>query len=233
MPALLLLCRRSAAQWSAGTAAGFTLNNPSEKPGQSFSRYLSAGGFSVSIPVQYDLSKHWVISTELAFIQKNISMERTGSYSGTWEKRYNHYLQLPLMAQYRTGEWKKFSAYVQAGFFAGYWLFSRQQGAAPDIYDLIDEPNGTGGSTSYFRIRQYDEKYSFDSKKDQRFDAGAIGGIGLAYHYNDTFRFFLEARYSQSFNSYQKDYMHAQLRSKHQTATAMLGCMMNLFNSKQ
>ena len=231
--ALLICFQWSHAQLSAGVAAGFTLNNPSKEPGQSFTKFLSAGGFSVSIPVQYDLSKHWSARTELSYVQKNISMERTGNYSGTWEKRYNNYLQLPLMAHYRTGEWRKLSAYLQAGLFAGYWISSRQQGAAPDIYDLIDQPNGTGGSTSYFRIKQYDEKYSFDSRKDQRFDAGAIGGIGLNYHYNTRFRFFLEARYSQSFNSYEKDYMQGLQRSKHQTASAMLGCMMNLFNTNQ
>lgn len=232
LPALLLLCFQwSHAQFSVGAAAGFTLNNPSEKPTQSFTRYLSAGGFSAHIPVQYDLGKHWSVRTELSLVQKNLSMERTNSYSGTWEKRYNNYLQLPIMAQYRTGEWKKFSAYVQAGVFAAYWISARQQGAAPDIYDLIDEPNGSGGSTSYFRIKQYDEKYAFNSMKDQRFDAGAIGSIGINYHYNHKLRFFVEARYSQSFNSYEKDYMQGLQRQKYQTASAILGCMMDLFNS--
>lgn len=231
MPAFLLLCRHSAAQWSGGIALGVSVSQPGKAPQQAYASYLPAGGYWISVPVQYELSKHWGVRSELSLVHKNISMERTGAYSGTWEKRYNNYLQLPLMAQYKTGG-KKITAYAQAGLFAGYWMSARVQGAVPDIYDLIDEPNPNGGSTSYFRIKQYNNKYSFDSKKDQRFDVGAIGGIGVNYLYKEKYRFFLEARYSQSFNSYEKKYMEGQQRAVHQTAGLMLGCITNLFNSK-
>jgi hypothetical protein len=233
MPALLLLCRHAAAQWSAGVAAGFTLSQPDKDPGQAYSKYLPAGGLSIGIPIQYNLNKNWGLRAEPGLFQKNISMERTGNYSGTWEKRYNSYVQLPLMLQYRTSGDHKFSGFAQAGLFTGWWMAGRQEGAIPNIYDLTDQPDPDGGSTSYFRIKEYNEKYDFDSRKDQRVDLGAVAGIGLNYQYNSRYQFYLELRYSQSFNSYEKKYMTAQQRPVHQTAAAMLGCMMNLFNRKK
>ena len=230
MPALLLLCRYSVAQWSAGVSAGFTLNQPGKEPGQAYSKYLPAGGFALGIPVQYDLNSHWGLRAEPGLFQKNISFERTGNYEGTWEKRYNSYLQLPLMLQYRTGRVYKFSGFAQAGLYAGWWASGRQEGAVPDIYDLVDEPDPDGGSTSYFRIKEYDHSYDFDGGKDQRTDLGAVAGIGVNYRYNSRFNFYLELRYSQSFNSYEKGNNSSGQKPVHQSAAAMLGCMMNLFN---
>ncbi|WP_127128110.1 porin family protein [Pseudoflavitalea rhizosphaerae] len=232
MPALLLLCRHSVGQWSAGVSAGFTLNQPGRAPGQAYSKYLPAGGFALGIPVQYNLTEHWGLRAEPGLLQKNISFERTNNYSGTWEKRYNNYLQLPLMLQYRTGGDHKFSGFMQTGLYAGSWISGRQQGAVPDIYDLIDEPDPGGGSTSYFRIKTYNHKYEFDSEKDQRIDWGAVAGIGLNYQFNSQVHFYLELRYSQPFTSYEKEPITGQQKPVHQTAAAMLGCLMNLFNRK-
>lgn len=224
-------CSTLLAQFSVGVSAGFTLNQPDKDPGMAWSQNLPAGGFAIGIPVQYDLGKHLALRAEPGVFQKNVSMERTHDYSGTWEKRYNNYLQLPIMVQYRTGT-RKLSGFLQAGFYAGYWISSRQEGAIPDIYDLIDQPNPDGTSISYFRIKQYNKKYSFNDVKDQRFDAGVLTGIGLNYHYNSKFTFYLELRYIQSFNSYEKEYMAPQQPPVHQTGASMLGCMMNLFNRK-
>lgn len=220
------------AQFSAGISAGFTATQSDKDPKQAYAQYLPAGGFAIGIPLQYELSKRWAIRAEPGLFQKNISFERTGSYAGSWDKRYNSYVQLPLMVQYRTGEWRKFSGFAQVGLSAGYLVAARQEGAAPDIYDLIDTQNPDGTHTSWFRIKEYNGKYTFDSKKDQRFDIGAVAALGLNYHYNHRYTFYLEFRYSQSFNSYEKEYMNLQERPKYLTGTAMIGCMMQLFNRK-
>lgn len=222
-------CNALQAQLSVGVSAGFTLSQPDKEPGMAYSRCLPAGGFAIGIPIQYDPGKHLALRAEPGIYQMNTSMERTGDYAGTWEKRYNNYIQLPLMLQYRTGG-RKFSGFAQAGLSAGYWISSRQEGAVPDIYDLVDQPNSNGGSTSYFRYKKYNEKYAFDSRKDQRFSIAAVAGLGLNYHYNQQFRFYLELRYSQGLNSYEKAYMANGQRPLLQTSAAMLGCMMNLFN---
>ncbi|NML21628.1 PorT family protein [Pseudoflavitalea sp. G-6-1-2] len=223
MPAM-----KATAQFSAGITAGFTLSQPDKAPGVIYSEYLPAGGFAAGFSFQYNLDARLAIYAEPGVFQKNISYRRTKNYSATWEKNSNTYLQLPVMLQYRYPLGKKLDAFAQAGAYAGWWAFKSKKGAIPNIYDLTDGTAPDGTPSSYFRMAEYSENNAFESKKDQRFDFGAVGGIGANWLYKDGYRLSVEIRYSYSLNSYQKEYMENQQLHSHRTAAVMIGWMKDL-----
>lgn len=190
---LLLASGNAHAQWRLGLSGGgdynwFSIN----KQYQTNYHYTGAWGWNAAVFGQYDF-KEWVgLRFELEASERNYRFYRDGIYSGTNYINRNTYLQLPVMAQFSFGG-SKVRGFVNTGVFGGYWLAGRQTGS---FFDPMAE-----------RTVPIDERYVFQAEKDQRWDFGLAGGIGLEYRFLEHWAMHVEGRCYYSFISTVKPYM--------------------------
>ena len=128
---------------------------------------------------------------ELDWTQKNYRLTRQ-ILSNLDYKYVNNYLQLPVMASFSFGG-KQLRGFCNAGVYGGYWLTSGRE--------------GTDFNNSSEKVYEFSEDIKFNSERDQRFDFGFVGGIGLEYRFCQRWAAQVEMRYYYSTVSTQKDYM--------------------------
>ncbi len=104
----------------------------------------------------------------------------------------------------------KVRGYLLAGGFLGAWLDSYVEGYQMR-YFLTEDFS--------YSAYHFDEKVPFDSRRDNRFDAGVSGAIGVEYQFAKRFSVFVEGRYLYSLTDMQKEYMMRQ-PSKHNSTFA-------------
>ena len=179
--------------WGIGISAGYAYNMLSIPDAYDYDRHYSAGdGFYVAIPVKYNFNDWFALSGELAAVSKNYSSYRSMQMMAyPWEKVENYYLSVPVYAQFSFGG-KKLRGFVNAGIYAGAWLYSHRQGESLGPFDSVLYP--------------YDEAVPFDSRRDNRFDAGLLAGLGLKYRAASCVEIFAEGRYMYALTDMQKQY---------------------------
>lgn len=197
-----------AAQWRVGFQAGYTHNSLTTESGYFYDRrYVALGGFTAGVPVQYVFNDWLAVQAEVSYVQKNYGMRRSGFFEPLHEDMTNHYLSVPLFARFSFGG-KQLRGFLDAGFYAGGWLSSRREGttfamfSAPE--DDVENPFDVGDNNILYT---YDEKYAFDSRRDNRFEGGALVGVGLEYRFTPVWAVVAECRYHHSLSDMQKDYM--------------------------
>jgi opacity protein-like surface antigen len=202
------------------------LNTTSEN--QPFTQYQGRTGFSLALPVQYRISDWLSIQVEPGYIQKNYSIVRSGFFQGIYQNNTNGYIQLPVMAHFSFGG-SKLRGFLNLGGYGAYWVSGRVQGAEPNILNPVDNSVLTNQQPANdFDLNNaynYNEKYSFDSRKDQRLEWGWVAGAGVSYALGSSLSLFMEARYMQSLTDQQKDYMINQIPRYNETYGLTLGCM--------
>lgn len=190
------------AQWRIGIMGGATYNLYSkDNHYMSDWHYKGAWGRVDNIYVstfgvmgQYDVNDWLGIRADLNWMMKNHRQYRT-MVSTDYETQ-NGYIQLPVMASFSFGG-QKLRGLLNVGFYGGYWLFSYNHGTQNFM---------TGIETKYIL-----SKNVFDDKRDQRFDYGFAGGIGLEWRFKFLKRDWawqiIETRIYYSTSSMQKNYM--------------------------
>lgn len=205
----------ASAQWSVGVDGGVTIN--SLHTGQSYDydrHYDSRGSFTVGIPVRYDFNDWFGLQTEVSVMQKNYSMHRSPTYKYFYYDYSNTYLDLPVMARFSFGG-KKLRGYLLAGFYLGAWLDSHVEGSDRQYF------GGLNGA----EYISFDTDVEFDSRRDNRFDGGLVGGVGLQYSITRRIGLFAEARYYYGLSDLQKNYMRGRQPRYNNTVAVMLGVM--------
>jgi hypothetical protein len=204
-----------------GISAGYTHNHLYTSVGyRPFTAYESKGGFAVGLPAVYHVTDWFSLQTEISVLQKNYSRTRTEYhvfYFLPYQNVRNTYLQLPLMARFSFGE-KNLRGFCAFGGFLGYWANSRIEGIE---YDLNARPY------------QYNEKFTFDKRRDNRLEYGFLVGLGLDYKYNDICSIILEGRYYYSTSDLQKDYMLKQIPRYNNTFVIQAGVLFDLRSNKK
>ncbi len=198
------------AQFSAGLDAGFNKNYLiTNNANRAFTNYKPLNGFSIGVPVQYKLADWFAVAAEPSLIRKNYRQERSDFFTGVYQNTRNTYIQLPVMAHFMFGG-EKLKGFLNTGVYASYWASSHVNGVMPNILDVND---GTGSSKIYDYENPYsfNEKYSFDKRKDNRFEAGWVAGLGLSYSVNERYEVFTEGRLLYGFTDQQKKYMTNQI----------------------
>lgn len=225
----VLSCLTASAQWRAGIQAGYTHNWLYTESGYFYTRtYEPRGGFSIGVPVQYEFEDWFALQAEVSYIQKNYRMQRTGFYSPLHENMTNHYLSIPVLAHFSFGG-DHLRGFLNAGFYAGGWLASRRQGAALTSFgDYTEYDYPVESVESLGTLYHYDEKYPFNSTRDNRFEAGAAVGAGLQYEINDLLTVLAECRYYYSLTDLQKDYMKMQVPRYLNTMLIQIGLLITL-----
>lgn len=208
----------ASAQWRVGVEAGYTYNRIETARSYDYSRiYNGRGGLTIGVPVQYAFSGWFALQTGVSYETKNYSVARTGDFSFVNYDITNEYLQIPVHARFSFGG-RRFKGFLSTGGYVGCWLSSRMQGVEPRIfYD---------GNHSYVWV--FDEKVAFDSRRDNRFEAGIMIGVGLQYEVTKRIGVFAEGRYLHSLTDMQKAYMLKQIPRYNRTFGFRIGAMFSL-----
>ena len=169
-----LLPDRAAAQWKVGVSAGYAYNQYSIDTQYAYDfNFDGRGGVTVGIPVEYGILDWLAVRADFVYLQKGYSMQR--AYDQGFRDRRDHYLSLPVMARFSFGG-EKLRGFLHAGGYMGYWADSRVKGTEISWDNLIDDFLADNES---FVFAPYDRRYEFISKRDNRFDAGLVGGVGV------------------------------------------------------
>lgn len=184
-------------------------------------RYEERGGFTVGIPVQYDFFDWLGVRAEVSFVQKGHKMHRTDVWNKLHTDTRNNYLHVPVMARFSFGG-QRVRGFLNAGGYIGGWLSSHRKGLAYRYFgDGSDDNSGwiTPGN-SY----EFDEKVPFDSRRDNRFEAGLAGGIGVACRVAPRVEVEVEGRCYYALTDMQKAYMKFQTPRYNTTFVIQAGC---------
>lgn len=195
-------------------------------------RYNPAYGFTAGIPVLYQVNDWLAVQADPNYTQKNYQMERTDFFQGVYQDNTNAYLQLPVMANFSFGG-SRLKGFLNLGGYGGYWISGKVKGRTPNILaqpaftNTISnaQPNNVFDEFTPFN---YNEKYTFNTTKDNRLEFGVLGGLGISYELKNKYRFFGEARYYQSLTDQQKNYQLNQVPRYNETFVFDLGCLVNL-----
>ena len=196
LSACCLLPSKAQAQWRIGASGGATYNWYSiDNQYQTDYRTEGAWGWSAALFTQYNF-KDWVgLRAELEAMERNHRFYRTGTFSGTNYVYHNTYVQIPVMAQFSFGG-TIVRGFVNAGIYAGYWAAGLQKGRYYDPMSGI--------------VTKFNEPYIFQSEKDQRWDFGLAGGLGLEFRVAAHWAIHVEGRCYYSFISTTKQYMRVK-----------------------
>lgn len=179
------------AQWRIGVTAGATYNHYSiDTRYMSGIDYVNAWGGTFGVLAQYDIF-HWLgVRTDLNWTFKNhkVSIPQ----NGTDYKAHNGYIQLPIMASFSLS-YKKIKGFCNLGIYGAYWACAMKSGKEGIGYVSLNK-----------------SEFEFYKCRDQRFDYGLVGGIGVERCFNlfkQDWAWQIEARVYYSTQSTQKHYM--------------------------
>jgi Outer membrane protein beta-barrel domain len=211
---LMLLCSLQArCQLYLGVEGGPNMNYlTTSNASEPFTRYDGMRGWNIGIPVGYRFFDWLSVQAAPTYIQKNYDIVRTGFFAGVYQKNYNTYLQLPLSLRFSFGG-KALRGFVDLGGYAAYWKSSRIQGVEANILNGVDTAYETVNPTSILGENygySYNQSYTFNSTRDNRFELGLIGGLGVSYELFQTYTFYLEGRYFRAMTDQEKHYETSQ-----------------------
>lgn len=220
-------CISSFAQLSVGIEGGYTRNYvETNSANRDFTNYTPGNGFAIGIPVQYKLSDWFAIAADPSYVRKVYLQERSSFYTGTYQISTNSYVQLPVMGHFMFGG-EKLHGFFNLGAYGGYWLAGNVKGRMPNVLNPVSDVTATNTLYYFSSPYNYNEKYTFDTRRDNRIEAGWIAGAGINYAVTDNYAVFAEGRMMQSITDMQKTYMINQTPRYNQTYGANLGIMVS------
>lgn len=194
--ALFVLPSASQAQWRIGLSAGGDYNRYSiDTQYQTDLRYDGAFGWNAAVFGQYNWFDWLGLRAELEVSERNYRFYRTGMHEGTNYITHNTYALVPVLAQFSFGG-TKVRGFVNLGVYGGYWAAGWQKGT---FFDTFSE-----------KVVKIDQAYLFQNEKDQRWDFGWAGGLGLEYRVAEHWALHAEARCYYSVVSSVKQYMEVK-----------------------
>lgn len=204
------------AQWKIGIEGGIVHNTLLVSKCYDYDRnYSGATNWVIGVPVRYDFRDWFGLQAEVSYLAKDYSMYRSEIYEGNYYNYTNSFINIPIYARFSFGG-TKVRGYVLAGGFLGAWLDSYVEGNQMSYF----QTEGLSYSDYHF-----DEKVPFDSRRDNRFDAGLSGAIGVEYQFAKRFSVFAEGRYLYSLTDMQKEYMLKQPTKHNSTFAFQVGVM--------
>jgi hypothetical protein len=222
---------QSTAQLFLGVEGGpnrnyLTTSNASEP----FTNYEGMKGWNIGIPVGYQFFDWLAVEATPTYIQKNFDIVRTGFFTGVYQKNNNTYLQLPINLRFSFGG-KELRGFVDLGGYGAYWASGRIKGTEANILNEVDTAFQTVNPTSILGENSgysYNQKYVFNSSKDNRMEFGLIGGAGISYELFKTYTFYLEGRYYRAMTDQQKMYELNQAPRYNDNFGVALGCTISV-----
>jgi hypothetical protein len=215
-------------QWVVGIEGGVNKNYlVTTNSSQSFTQYDGYPGFSVGVPVIFQINSWFALESDPNFMQKNYRINRTGFFQGVYQINTNSYLQLPILANFNFGG-QQIKGFVNFGLYIAYWVSSKIKGTEANILNTSDTTNLNptnilNEDNSYY----YKQKYQFGSK-DNRLEFGYIGNVGISYDVNMAYSIFVEGIYCYSVTDQQKKYQINQIPRYNTTYGLQIGCLFKI-----
>jgi len=188
--------------------------------------YTSFHGWTVGIPLRFQIFNWLGVQAEFSYTAKNYYYYINNAGGGKKEEAFNinHFLDFPVMANLSYGFYHdKLHVFTNLGAFLGFW-------AAGQVFGTFSNPNFNTwakldtSSAAPADIDDDDDSYEFDDRRDNRFDAGLLAGLGLQY---DTKRLHwtIECRYNFSLTNLNKRYSPVSPYKKNSTFQVQIGVM--------
>ena len=228
---LLVSSLKSNGQFFVGVEGGPNMNYlTTSNASEPFTTYQGMKGWNIGIPVGYQFFDWLAVEVAPTYITKNYDIVRTGFFTGVYQKNYNTYWQVPLNLRFSFGG-KELRGFVDLGGYAAYWSSGRQKGTEANILNEVDTSYQTVNPTSILGENapySYNQKYTFNSTKDNRMEFGLIGGAGVSYELFETYTFYLEGRYYRAMTDQQKHYELNQAPRYNDNFGLALGCTVQI-----
>jgi hypothetical protein len=187
------------AQTSIGVEGGLSYNNyHTNIDNRAATDLTGKAGAAIAVPFRYRLYSWLYLTAAPGLAQKGYSMNRTDSLRGEYDEHVNTYFQLPMGVSF-THDWRRFRIALELGGYAGYWLYGKQKGQTADIFGN----SGSNGAEQFTLIR-YDQSYSFNAQRDNRWEEGWWCGPALQYRIASVWWLTAGARYYQALSSQEK-----------------------------
>jgi opacity protein-like surface antigen len=196
------------AQWRVGVTGGADYNVFSMDK-QYMTDYKIDGrwGATVGVSGQYDVNEWLGVRADLNWTQKNYRKRRVVLYDTDYKLR-NNYIQLPVMASFSFGS-EKLRGFCNLGVYGGYWLNGHWSGKD---YNLSSK-----------NTYSFSEKMELNPDRDQRWDCGLLGGLGMEYRIATHWAAQAEVRYYYSTTSTTKQYTRVNDYRYNNTTAIQLG----------
>lgn len=218
--AMVLTPLLSMAQWKVGIEGGMVRNTLLISKCYDYDRHYKGGTNGIiGIPVRYDFRDWFGLQADLTYLAKDHTMYRSDIYASNYHSYTNSYLNIPIYARFSFGG-TKLRGYLLAGGFVGAWVESEVEGYQYRYFS--QDPYVDYGNY------HFDESVPFDSRRDNRFDAGVSGAIGVEYQFAKRFSVFVEGRYLYSLTDMQKKYMLKQPTKHNSTFAVQIGFMYSI-----
>lgn len=207
-------------KWGLGLTGGFNSNKVELNKGIATDyRYPNRFGYNVGIVGRYRFVDWFALRADLRVSSRNYRMEReTEMVNNVYTNYRNTFLQLPIVADFSFGG-KKLRGHFYAGGYIGGWLDAHRSGVT---YGVSLE---TEDKLLYFA--DFDEKMEFDSRRDQRFNAGLTCGVGINYLFHKHWEVMLESFYQYDLTNSNKSTLIATPRYNN-TLSCSVGLLYNL-----
>lgn len=189
--------------WRLGAFGGATCNYYSyERQYWDDMHVLPIWGGTAGAMLQYDIHDWMGIRADFTWLHRNHKLYRTADARGFNYYTINSYVALPVMASFSFGG-ETIRGFLNTGVYGAYWTGFRDWGNTPGVFDALPD--------------RINEAREFDSTRDQRWDAGFVGGVGLEYRFKPRWGLQLELRCYYSTVSCTKDYQ--RLKDPHYNTT--------------
>jgi hypothetical protein len=180
-----------------------------------FKEYRAGHGWTVGIPVRYQIFTWLGVQVEPTFITKNYSMHQTGAHNKLYDEYTNSFVDFPILLHFKLNIMNTgLSLFANGGGFLGFWAAAHQKGK-------VFTNTGGGGGTS-----DYEEDHAFDDRYDNRFDGGLLVGLGVQYDLKPV-SFYIEGRYNYSLTDLHKQMQRNQIPYMNDTWTVQAGVLFN------
>ena len=187
--------------WRLGVKGGWTYNSLSVNTQYAYDlRYKGSHTFDAGVWAQC-MFLPWIgVRADLEWVNKPFRLTR--SYSSVQNIEYNQYdgyVSLPVTATIRVGA-GRVHGYANLGGYVAYWATSSYDGNALTLSkpELLPQT---------FYTLPVEGSREFDDRRDNRFEAGLVGVLGLEVEFIPQWFLGVEARYYYALTSRVKDYM--------------------------
>lgn len=154
----------SAGIWTIGLTAGTCINWQTREAGYAYDMsYKGRWGAAVGITATYQFFEWLSLRADVQYTQKNYEMRRMLPSLQQIDARtrfMQHYLQIPVMADWTFGSIVK--SHIYTGGYGAFWA------------------GGNVDRISIFSEKQQKAAYEFSSE-DNRGEGGLVGGVGVSY----------------------------------------------------
>ncbi|WP_442588094.1 porin family protein [Pedobacter sp. AW31-3R] len=214
----ILYTLKANAQFSLGFDAGITYNKLDYKINNSNLKLQERSGYMASVVVSYKLNEWFSAEGTPGVIQKNYAVS---NINGLNQQSNNTYLQLPLGINYNLKIIKRLKAAAVIGGYYAYWMSSKINGIAPNVFELSNNANGD----EVIKLENINYTYQFNGAKDKRSEFGWMGQIALDYKIMKNLSVLIKGHFYQSISDQQKKITELQTPRYNQTIAATAGLM--------